>query len=116
MPKPSTRVRLRLRPGAGKASKVRLEIRSPAIGRPPREGSKLARILALLMRPAGASIGELIHVTGWREHSVRAALTGIVRGRLGLKITSVKSYDRLRRYYVTAPGTPDKQALPKEAA
>ena len=34
-------------------------------------------VIALLKRPDGAAISDLIGVTGWQVHSVRAALTGL---------------------------------------
>jgi uncharacterized protein DUF3489 len=43
----------------------------------PVRASKKAAIVALLERPNGAAIGDLIEVTGWQTHSVRAALTGL---------------------------------------
>ena len=43
----------------------------------PRPGSKLAEVIALLDRDAGASIAELIAATGWLPHTTRAALTGL---------------------------------------
>jgi hypothetical protein len=43
----------------------------------PARQTKKGSILALLQRPKGAAIGELIEVTGWQVHSVRAALTGL---------------------------------------
>jgi hypothetical protein len=43
----------------------------------PRRGTKLAEVLALLEREAGASIEELTSATGWLPHTTRAALTGL---------------------------------------
>ena len=43
----------------------------------PARQTKKGSILALLQRPEGAAIGELIEATGWQVHSVRAALTGL---------------------------------------
>ncbi len=43
----------------------------------PARSSKKAAIVALLERPDGAAIGDLIKATGWQVHSVRAALTGL---------------------------------------
>ena len=43
----------------------------------PARSSKKALIVALLQRPDGAAIGDLIAATGWQVHSVRAALTGL---------------------------------------
>ena len=39
--------------------------------------SKKAAIVALLERPNGAAISDLTKATGWQQHSVRAALTGL---------------------------------------
>ena len=43
----------------------------------PARPSKKAAVIALLERPEGAAISDLIGVTGWQVHSVRAALTGL---------------------------------------
>jgi Protein of unknown function (DUF3489) len=44
---------------------------------PPREGSKLASVMALLRRSEGATIDALMKATGWLPHTTRAALTGV---------------------------------------
>jgi hypothetical protein len=43
----------------------------------PVRQTKKGSILALLRRPKGAAISDLIVATGWQVHSVRAALTGL---------------------------------------
>jgi hypothetical protein len=43
----------------------------------PRSGTKLAQVVELLQQDRGASIAELIVVTGWLPHTTRAALTGL---------------------------------------
>ena len=43
----------------------------------PARQSKKAAVIALLARPEGAAISDLIGLTGWQVHSVRAALTGL---------------------------------------
>src|ERR1019366_8575735 len=43
----------------------------------PREGSKIAAVIALLSRNTGASLPDLVAVTGWLPHTTRAALTGL---------------------------------------
>jgi hypothetical protein len=43
----------------------------------PREGSKIARVIALLQRTEGATLGEMVEATGWPPHTTRAALTGL---------------------------------------
>ena len=39
--------------------------------------TKAAAVLALLTRPGGATLPELIDATGWLPHTTRAALTGL---------------------------------------
>ena len=43
----------------------------------PTKPTKIEAILKLLCRPNGASIAQLQKATGWKPHSVRAALTGL---------------------------------------
>lgn len=40
-------------------------------------GSKIAMVAELLRRDDGASLDELVHVTGWLPDTTRAALTGL---------------------------------------
>jgi hypothetical protein len=42
-----------------------------------RPGSKVESVVRLLSRENGASLAELMTVTGWQAHSTRAALTGL---------------------------------------
>ena len=43
----------------------------------PRQGAKIARVIALLQRDQGAKLDELAATTGWLPHTARAALTGL---------------------------------------
>jgi hypothetical protein len=49
---------------------------------------KLGALIALLRRPDGAQIGELMEATGWQAHSVRGAIAGAIKKKLGLVVTS----------------------------
>src|SRR5271166_4698554 len=42
-----------------------------------RGGTKIAQVIALLERPGGATLAELVAATGWLPHTTRAALTGL---------------------------------------
>jgi hypothetical protein len=86
---------------AKKAPKGRTkpEVAKPKIAR---DGSKTAKILDLLKRPGGATSKELMKATGWLPHSVRGFLSGTVRKKMGLTVTSTKSEDGERTYSVEA--------------
>jgi hypothetical protein len=62
--------------------------------------SKLDRMVALLSRPEGASLAELIAATGWQAHSVRGALAGSLKKK-GHAISSEKLGGE-RRYRIGA--------------
>lgn len=68
--------------------------------RPPK--SKQARLVALLRRRRGASLAELVEVTGWQAHSVRGAISGTLKKKLGLTITAEKVAGRGRVYRLAA--------------
>ena len=59
-----------------------------------RAGTKQAQIIALLQRPEGASIAEIVAATGWLAHTVRGSISGGLKKKLGLQITSVKEQGR----------------------
>jgi len=73
-----------------------------AKGESAREGSKTAKVLDLLKRPGGATTKELIKATGWQPHSLRGFLSGTVRKKMGLAVTSTKANDGERSYSVKA--------------
>ena len=75
---------------------------SPAV-RPPREGSKLDRVLAMLSSASGATIAELIAATDWLPHTTRAALTGLRKRGYELRLTRGER-DGASVYRVVAPG------------
>jgi hypothetical protein len=56
----------------------------PATGM-PRDGSKLANVIGLLDRPDGASLDDLIQITNWLPHTLRAALTGLRKRGLDIE-------------------------------
>jgi hypothetical protein len=47
--------------------------------------TKSASVTKLLSRERGASIAELVKATSWKEHSVRAFLTGVRKTRSLMK-------------------------------
>ena len=65
-----------------------------------REGSKKAAILALLRRPDGATLKDLMAATGWQAHSVRGFISGAIVRKMGLKVESQKRADGERAYSI----------------
>lgn len=63
--------------------------------------SKTEIVLKKLRSAKGATIAQLGEATGWQAHSVRGFLSGIVRKKLGLPLSSEISRDGLRRYRIT---------------
>ncbi|MEX2375097.1 MAG: DUF3489 domain-containing protein, partial [Dehalococcoidia bacterium] len=62
--------------------------------------SKQDVVLALLRRPEGASIPEMVAATDWQPHSVRGFMSGALKKRLGLEVASEKDEKGERRYHV----------------
>ena len=70
----------------------------------PKPG-KIDKIIAMMRRPKGASISDLIRATAWQAHSVRGAISGTIRKKQGLNVVSEKSGDvRLYRIADKAVG------------
>ena len=65
--------------------------------KPP--GGKIAVLVALLRRPDGARIDEMMDATGWQAHSVRGAISGAIKKGLGLAVASEKA-DGQRTYRI----------------
>lgn len=55
-------------------------------GIPVRPGTKIAALVVALRRPQGATSLQLMLATGWQPHSVRGAISGLLRKRLGLNV------------------------------
>jgi hypothetical protein len=51
---------------------------------------KIGAILALLSRPEGATLAQMQEATGWQAHSVRGAVAGTIKKKLGRTVTSEK--------------------------
>ena len=61
--------------------------------------TKHARVIAMLRKPAGATIAAIMAVTDWQQHSVRGFLAGVVRKKLGLNLVSDQT-DKGRVYRI----------------
>ena len=67
-----------------------------------RTGTKQAQIIALLQRPEGASIAEIVETTGWMSHSIRGLISGGLKKKLGLPVVTEKQDGRGTVYKLDA--------------
>ena len=74
------------------------EAKTPKI----RAGTKQAMLIDMLRAPAGATIDEIVAATGWQSHTVRGAIAGALKKKLGLEVTSEKDESRGRIYRIIA--------------
>ena len=68
--------------------------------RTPREGTKQATLIAMLRAEGGATRVELSEALGWAPHTVRGAMSGALKKKLGLEVTSEKVENRGRVYTI----------------
>jgi hypothetical protein len=66
-----------------------------------RAGSKQVQVIGLLERPEGATVSEVMTVTGWQPHTVRGVFSGTLKKKLGLTVISGKE-ERGRVYRIAA--------------
>jgi len=69
-----------------------------------RAGTKQALLIDLLKRKSGASIDEIVAATGWQAHSVRGAISGTLKKKLGFAVLSERTDGRGRIYRIAAGG------------
>lgn len=101
MTKPKSKPKAANRSTVRKAGKPASRKRStPAASKPAsRPDTKQARAIAMLRKPAGATIAAIMAATDWQQHSVRGFLAGTVRKKLGLKLVSEQT-DKGRVYRI----------------
>ena len=65
-----------------------------------RGGTKQAQLVAMLGAPEGASTDEIVAAFGWQPHTVRGAMAGALKKKLGLQIGSEVIEGRGRVYRI----------------
>ena len=104
VPKPATHVA----PAEGRrnkgAQKSKRRHTAPAAAKDPvnvaREGSKKGEVIDLMRRSQGATLPEIMELTGWQAHTVRGFVSGTLIKKLGLNVESFRSNEKERTYRV----------------
>ena len=66
------------------------------------ENAKQAKLIEMLKRPEGVTIAEVVEALQWQAHTVRGAIAGALKKKLGLKVESEKvDAERGRVYRIT---------------
>ena len=68
--------------------------------RKARTDTKQAKLIAMLEAKDGATVEEIAAAFGWQAHTVRGAIYGALRKKLGLDVTSEKVEGRGRVYRI----------------
>ena len=58
-------------------------------------------MIEMLRRPEGATIDQIVEATGWQRHTIRGAISGALKKKLGLNVTSEKAEGGERAYHIT---------------
>jgi len=66
-----------------------------------RKGTKQEAVIAMLRTEGGATIDEITAATNWAPHTARGFMSGALKKKLGLTITSEKVEGRGRTYRIT---------------
>jgi hypothetical protein len=65
-----------------------------------RDGSKKAEVIDLMRRSSGATLAEIMELTGWQAHTVRGFVSGTLIKTLELKVESFRSTEKERTYRI----------------
>jgi hypothetical protein len=65
-----------------------------------RADTKQSQLIDMLKRPEGATIDEIVNAFDWQPHTVRGAIAGALKKKLGLDVQSEKVEGRGRVYRI----------------
>ena len=101
--------------GVSAPAATTLSAPSGAPAAPAAPGFKRDRVIALLQRPQGAAMAELIKATGWLPHTTRAALSGLRKN--GMVLERFRDEELTTRYRIAAGGVaPSESSSDRTAA
>ena len=95
-PAPATGADAAATPAKGKAKPAEAKSTKPgkaaAEDKPtPRTGTKQAQMIELLKRPEGATVEQIAEATGWQHHTIRGAISGALKKKLGLTVEATRT-------------------------
>ena len=64
---------------------------APAEKPTPRAGTKQALMIEMLKRPEGATVEQIAAATGWQQHTIRGAISGALKKKLGLTVEATRT-------------------------
>ena len=64
---------------------------APAEKPTPRTGTKQALMIEMLKRPEGATVEQIAAATGWQHHTIRGAISGALKKKLGLTVEATRT-------------------------
>ena len=73
--------------------------KAPKVAKAPRDSSKTAEVVALLQRPEGARLSEIMASMGWQKHTVRGFMAGAMK-KAGFTVESFKPEGGERTYRI----------------
>ena len=74
-------------------NRSRLQKKKGAVAATPeskaaRPNSKIANVVEMMRKPGGVTLKAIMVATDWQAHSVRGAISGAIKKKLGLKVVS----------------------------
>jgi hypothetical protein len=78
-------------PSAAETATIDALPEAPAARPTPRAGTKQAQMIAMLKRPEGATVEQIAEATGWQHHTIRGAISGALKKKLGLTIEATRT-------------------------
>ncbi|MBO6522127.1 DUF3489 domain-containing protein [Thalassospira sp.] len=66
----------------------------------PQRITKQSILIDMLQTGSGASIDELTKATGWQPHTVRGAISNVLRKKLGLNVVNEQSFSGKQVYRI----------------
>jgi hypothetical protein len=98
----SAQKRAKTKPARGKGKKATTtargmsEAEAAPVGEPtakstPRADTKQALMIEMLKRPEGATVEQIAKAIGWQHHTIRGAISGALKKKLGLTVEATRT-------------------------